>query len=436
VNDPCPDIPVGSLPGQPFLERVSDPKILERLLEWARTADDKASRFALLALGLSFFWIYYAALVPFTAAARQQSLDHDLLTLAALHSRLADVQARLRSVATAQRKRSAQVSQQPFPFFVDVMLQRLANDPRITLRPDERNAARSLRSNLAYLSVLIERCRAFSQRNNGSADALRKGDPSEVLVDLDRTEGVMFQLQNLNTQARNSEWLEAVEPTLASDGEQVLLGSTITATLAPYETLVGEWAAPDRTTPIGAYREIALRNGERPPATLQELRALQDKLKTLRDEAESDLRLRRLRIPFTEIQIDRRLFLAIGPVAVTLLYHYLLIYLVLARQIEIFITTLWGDLAAHIAATLRPSDALFRSFDDCLPVPALVRAVRRPVRWFTHSVLILVPVVLVLTAAAVSMENNSAGIRVLVAGLALLCGSYATLLAYGLWKLR
>ena len=435
----CLDV---ELPGKPFTDRVADPKVLERLLEWARTADDKASRFALLALGLSLFWAYYTVLVPVTASSRLRSLNADLLLLDRLYSRLADVQKQMRNVAKVQPHRFSP-NNQSIPFFVDVLLNRLVTDRRITLRPSERRDAMALRANLADLAVVIERYRAFNELYAGTVEPgqpaalswpARDGDPSEVLSDLERAEEVMFELRDLNTQGTNSDWLDAVERTLIADGERVRLATTITGSLAPYETLVGTWAAAEHTPPIGSHRDVAARNGERPPRTLNELRILREKLKGLRNDAESDLQVRRLRVPFTEIQLDRRLFLAIGPLVVMLLYHYLFIYLVLARQIEIFIGTLWGNTAANIASQLRPSDALFRSFDDGATVPSLVRAVRRPVRWFTHGALRAVPTILVVTAAVMSLQDASVGVGAIVITLAIACAGYALLLAYGLQK--
>lgn len=424
------------LGGEPFRDKVTDPKILDRMFEWVRTADDKASRFAVLALGLSLFWIYYSVLIPATASSRATALGHDLNSLDHLLSRLTEVQVQMRKAATVHTRRSSP-NNQSIPFFADVLLHRLIHDSRITLAPEQRRAADTLRANLIDLSIQLERYRAFYEthapaRNDWPA---KTGDPSQVLANLERAEDVMLQLLDLNTQAVNAEWLDAVERTLIADGERVRLGATITASLAPYEPLVGTWAPPQYKQPAGLYREIAARNVESPPTTFDDLRRLREKLKLLRDEAVTDLQIRRLRVPFTDIEVDRRLFLAIGPVVVILLYHYLVAYLVLARQIETFIIEMWGYPAADAAAQLRPSDALFRSFDESPPVPRLVRWSRRPVRWLIRVVIPAVPAVLVVTAIVVSWQNAAIGFGGVVLGLAILCGAYAVLLAYGLWKL-
>lgn len=406
---------MSELPDAVADDRVRDPKILDRLLEWTRTADEKASRLALIAVGLSLFWIYYGFIVPRSAKQRVGALEADARTVDGLIDRFADLRARYRDLALPKRRRVSSTAY-PVAFFADVALPGIEAD-RTGVSAENRRLALQIKERLEHVAALVEAYRVFVARHPeviGSdletterpPASLDTSDPTAALTNLIAIEDLITDLHRVNTTAANTEWVEGIQRVLASKRELVPLPNTFTATLAIYEPLVGTWVRDGSGISADSYRKIASEHGERVPQTLSELMTLRQHLSESLAEARHDLHLTRLRIPFTSIDVDRATVLVGGPILILLLFHYAASYLLLASALEAKTLALWGSDAEVIARDYRPSDAVFHRLveDKSLPRPARIL---RDSLWLAVRVIIPATPLVVLLIAAVAERHGT-----------------------------
>ncbi|HEX8172492.1 MAG TPA: hypothetical protein VF824_18300 [Thermoanaerobaculia bacterium] len=431
----------GQTTASPDSARVFDPKILERLLEWARTADDKVARYTLIAVGLALFWFYYAVLVPISASSRKAALSTDLGVLELVAARFTDIHLRLREVSRPTSIRRS-TSQQTPPFFRDVFFPRLLMDQRIQLTSNARAEAVSLNAQLVRLAAIVERCRSFYEEHARAAPALNTSgwpndgkDPSIVLENLEEVESVMLRLQRLNMTSSNTEWLDQVEHTLALDNEPVRLGTTVTGSFSLYEPLVGTWAPGDRSDATDVYKIIAARHAEARPHTLQQLNSLRERLAVAASAADAELRVRQLRVPFTSVDVDREVLLAAGPLVLILLQHFMITYLLLTRKIDETIFALWGTLAAHTVATLRPADAVFHRAGKFGKKSLAAQAATEMLHSGIHVLLPAAPAALAAIAFVASLTSDAVNLHPVTTIATFACAIHGALVVYWMNRL-
>jgi len=428
----------------PCAESVRDAKILDRLLEWARTADEKAARLALIAVGLSLFWLYYGFIVPRAAKHRVKSLEADLTVIDGLIERFDDLRARYRELAFPKRSRATPTTY-PVPFFVDVGLPGVQADRAVP--SDERQLAGDLVTRLANVARLVEAYHTFvaqhpeaapakegaaAQQLNSGVDAL---DPTGVLTNLVEIETLMIDLHRINTTGANTEWVDSIQRALAAKSDSVALPNTFTSTLLVYEPLVGTWVRDANAKSADVYTSIAAANGEQVPKTLAELNALRDHLAESLTEARHELRVTRLRLPFTSIDVDRATVLVGVPILILLLFHYAASYLLLANALGTKTAALWGAEAEVLALDYRPSDAIFHRFFEAENLPRYARNLRHSLWLVVRVVLPTVPLIVLLIAAFEERSGTESALqRYSWIAVYILLMAYALVTAQAFWR--
>lgn len=395
--------------GISYADRVYDAKILDRLLEWTRTADEKAARLALIAVGLSLFWLYYGFLVPRTATHRVKLLEEDVTTVDGLIDRFEDLRRRYRDVALPKRWRGSATTY-PAPFFVDVAIPLIESDPAVAV--DDRKLAHDLGDRLESVAGLIEAYRTFVRLHPEALpdatqaaaaqpqnSALQAQDPTGRIANLIEVEMLMIDLQRINTTGANTDWIDSLQRAFPAKPAAIGLPSTFTGSLIIYEPLVGTWGLDANAPPISRYANIAAGNGEPVPRTLADLAALRDHLAESLTEARHELRVTRLRLPFTSIDVDRATVVIGVPILILLLFHYAAAYLLLASALGEKTGALWGMEAAILALDYRPSDAIFHRFLDTSALPRAARWLRDSLWLVVRLTVPVVPILVLIVAA-------------------------------------